>query len=183
MAMTLRLAGFQHFCARFTDAFLTSLSPLTYERGDYSDGTEKLDPDYEPTSTHALKDACQRYWDAESYSEAADALADMKAAGWADPLDSEAAASPAASATPAPVDGTPPASPGAGLSFVDYMTPAIWDVLAVHMPIRFHVTEFGINHFRCECGYDFPGVGDGQDWREHVGELIAERIERAGGKR
>jgi hypothetical protein len=28
------LAAVQHFCARFTNAFLTSLSPLTYERGD-----------------------------------------------------------------------------------------------------------------------------------------------------
>jgi hypothetical protein len=46
--MTLRLAGFQHFCARFTDALLTSWNPLTYEHGDYQDLTEAADPDYEP---------------------------------------------------------------------------------------------------------------------------------------
>jgi hypothetical protein len=40
--------------ARAADAFLTSLSPLTYERGDYSDGTEKLDPDYEPAEGSSL---------------------------------------------------------------------------------------------------------------------------------
>lgn len=40
--MTLRLAGFQHFCGQlmraggaWADAFLTGLSPLTYERGDW----------------------------------------------------------------------------------------------------------------------------------------------------
>jgi hypothetical protein len=53
--MTLRLAAVQHFCGRFADAVLTSWSPLTYERGDYMDGTEKLDPDYEPTTAAEWK--------------------------------------------------------------------------------------------------------------------------------
>jgi hypothetical protein len=44
----LLLAAVQSFCGRFADALLTTMSPLTYERGDYLDGTESVDPDYEP---------------------------------------------------------------------------------------------------------------------------------------
>lgn len=44
----LLLTAVQHFCGRFADSLLTSMSPLTYERGDYIDGTESVDPDYEP---------------------------------------------------------------------------------------------------------------------------------------
>lgn len=168
--MTLRLAAFQHFCARFADAVLTSWSPLTYERGDYMDGTEKLDPEYwEPgCDGKCAHDEC-----------VCDALTALRERLASLASQDSGAAPPAASVTPAPVDGTPPASPGAGLSFVDYMTPAICDVLATHRFSLVNHSSIG-QEDHCSCG---ERPRDGLDWREHVAPLIAERIERAGGKR
>ena len=53
--MTFFVAAVENVCRQvaraggvWADALLTSWSPLTYERGDYQDLTEEMDPDWEP---------------------------------------------------------------------------------------------------------------------------------------
>lgn len=168
--MTLKLAAFQHFCARFADAFLTSLSPLTYEHGDYSDGTEKLDPDYEPT-------ACGRCGafvelDADS-SWCLDCL-------WST-SDPEAVVPPAASATPAGVcapSEAPPAGPP--IMSLDWIEPAVLDVLACHA-LSFNGDPETMWRWECAdfCGVVHEHFPSRTEWREHVWDDLRDRLERA----
>lgn len=158
--MTLRLAAFQHFCARFADAFLTSLNPLTYELGDYQDLTEADDPDYEPTCCGfkvVVDDAMPKgRWFLTS---------------------PEAVAPPAASATPAGVcapSEAPPAGPP--IMSLDWIEPAVLNVLCEHQ-WTWHVG-------RIEC-WSYDGTScerwfaDNAEWREHVWDVLRDRLERA----
>jgi hypothetical protein len=95
-------------------------------------------------------------------------------AGAFDSIDS--ADLPPAETAPAGVsDGPEAPAPPAGLSWIDWATPAICDVLAVHHPVR---------HADILCSDGAFGCGDGpwpdrQAWREHVAALIAQRLETA----
>lgn len=76
-----------------------------------------------------------------------------------------AATTPAADAEAVETDCPPGQSPASALSFADYVVPAITDVLAAH---QFHLVLD-----QCDCGEYM----DDYDWREHVAEFLAERIE------
>lgn len=76
-----------------------------------------------------------------------------------------AATTPAADAEAVETGGPPDLSPASALSFADYVVPAITDVLAEH---QFHLVLD-----QCGCGEYM----DDYDWREHVAEFLAERIE------
>jgi hypothetical protein len=85
---------------------------------------------------------------------------------------------PAASATDAvegiPPAGAPPTPAGADLTWIDWALPAIFDVLAEHeadTEYRFRVvTCFHADSTIC------AEFADMQDWRDHVGPIIADRI-------
>lgn len=85
-----------------------------------------------------------------------------------------------ASATRNAVRGTPPVtcpptSREADLTWIEYVTPAIQDVLAEH---RIAYVGDAICCFSAgEADLAHGGFWDLQDWREHVAPLIAERLE------
>lgn len=74
----------------------------------------------------------------------------------------------AADTSSAGADDSPPTSaPAEPLSFADFITPAITDVLASH--------QHHIILDQCDCGEPM----DEHDWREHAAQHLAERIETA----
>jgi hypothetical protein len=95
-------------------------------------------------------------------------------AGAFDSIDS--ADLPPAETAPAGVsDGPEAPAPPAGLSWIDWATPAICDVLAVHTFWLANHSSIG-SAAHCLCG---ERPRDLMEWREHVAPMIAERLETA----
>jgi len=83
---------------------------------------------------------------------------------------------PAGVSAPSP----PVAAPPAGLTWAQYIEPAICDVLAEHKPYQYNTN--GYLWCLSSDGFDnhaTRGDWDWQEWREHVAPLIADRIETA----
>lgn len=200
-------------CATGLQAALQTRYPLDcYETADYYDGTEAFDPEYEAEGT-SLAAGLEQFARGEGVSSdwlfdgerlkgdkdiacvncptqfTVDDLAGggctLRCTTLERVLTDSGAVPVTASDTPAPVDGTPPASPGAGLSSIspeilDWIEPILLDVLTLHRPVELIDGTIG-----CSDDEDnmCPSVEDLRGWREHVANILRWRLELASSRK